>query len=285
MSSPHFEEKRNKLNRGLGVKYFLVNQRTISIVNGGIIVRKNNRILNLILHNGRQKALDVVRLEEFDLKSISEKFFPNRDIDSSSLFEQFGDWCVDFTNVHGWAKEMPDIDPRSARLFTIWAEDANSGDVLGLARGFYILMPFTLSPTTIREYYLPQEEMTYYPMAIISSLRTMIKEENQLDFLLDQMRKEISSNWRELRKNTIKILSKGSDLWKRYVFSFEEVIHFTFICPSIDRELIDTLQRNNYRISGVMQLLSSSAPSYDEATIKHHLRSSQKVLNEIEKKN
>ncbi|MFX0212433.1 MAG: hypothetical protein ACFFDT_41045, partial [Candidatus Hodarchaeota archaeon] len=109
-------------------------------------------------------------------------------------------------------------------------------------------------------------------------------EEHKLEFLLEQMRKGISSNWKEVRKKTIKRLSKGSDLWKRYVFSFEEVIHFTFLCPSIDREMIDTLQRNNYRISGVMQLLSSSAPSYDEATIKHHLLSSQKMLKEVEKK-
>ncbi len=246
-------------------------------------LRKNDQTLNLIIHDGRQNALDVDRLKDFDLKSVSEKFFPTRDIDSSSLFEQFGDWCVDFTNVHGWAEEIPDIDPRSARLFTIWAEDENTQEVLGLARGFFILMPFTLSPTTIREYYSPQEDMTFYPMAIISSLRTRIKEEKKLDFLLDQMRKKISSNWKELRSNTIKLLSKGSDLWKRYVFSFEEVIHFTILCPSIDREMIDTLQRNNYRISGVMQLLSSSSPSYDEATIKHHLRSSQKLLKEVVK--
>jgi len=33
-----------------------------------------------------------------------------------------------------------------------------------------------------------------------------------------------------------------------------------------------------------MQLLSSSSPSYDEATIKYHLHSAQKVLKEVEKK-
>ncbi len=248
-------------------------------------VRKIDQGLNVIIHNGRKNALEVDRLNEFDLKSVSEKFFPTRDIDSSSLFEQFGDWGVDFTNVHGWAEEIPDIDPRSARLFTIWAEEKTTGDVLGLVRGFFILMPFTLSPTTIREYYSFQEDMIYYPMAIVSSLRTMITEEHKLDFLLDQMRKGISSNWKKVRKNTIEHLSQGSDLWKRYVFSFEDVIHFTFLCPSIDREMIDTLQRNDYRISGVMQLLSSPSPSYDKATIKHHLRSSQKILKEAEKKN
>ncbi|MFX0151052.1 MAG: hypothetical protein ACFFAJ_09750 [Candidatus Hodarchaeota archaeon] len=247
-------------------------------------MRKNEQLLNIIIYSGRQNALDVKRMNEFDLKSINEKFYPSRDIDSSSLFEQFGDWCVDFTNVHGWAEEIPDIDPRSARLFTLWAEDGNTGDILGLARGFFILMPFTLTPSTITEYYSFKEDMTYYPMAIISSFRTIIKDEPKLDFLLGQIRKELSSNWKEVRKNTIKHLSKGSDLWKRYVFSFEEVIHFTFLCPSIDREIIDTLQRNNYRITGVMQLLSSPAPSYDEATIKHHLLSSQKMLKEIEKK-
>ena len=247
-------------------------------------VRKSDQVLNVIIHNGRHNALDVEQILEFDINSLTEKYFPTRDIDSSILFEQFGDWCVDFTNVHGWAEEIPDIDPRSARLFTIWAEDEDTGDVLGLARGFFVLMPFTFSPTTMKEYYLLQEDMPYYPNAIISSFRTMIKEENELDFLLDQMRKGISSNWKEVRKNTIKHLSKGSDLWKRYVFSFQDVIHFTFLCPSIDREMIDALQRNNYHISGVMQLLSSSSPSYDEATIKHHLRSSQKILKEVEKK-
>jgi len=247
-------------------------------------VRKNDQVLNVIIHNGRQNALDGERLMEFDIKCVLGRFFPTRDIDFSSLFEQFGDWAIDFTNLQGWAEEIPDIDPRSARLFTIWAEDENTGDVLGVMRGFFVLVPFTLSPTTLKEYFLLQEDMTYYPMAIISSFRTRIHEEHKLDFLLDQMRKGISSNWKEVRKSTIKHLSKGSDLWKRYVFAFEDVIHFTFLCPSIDREMIDTLQRNNYRISGVMQLLSSSSPSYDEATIKYHLHSAQKVLKEVEKK-
>ena len=242
----------------------------------------DDRRLNIRIYNGREQAIDIERMAEFETRSIFGRLFHGRDMDTTSLFEQLGPWVLDFTNVHGWSEEIPDIDHRSARLFTIWAEDKDTGEVLGIIRGFFVLAPFAITPRTMREYYMLQEDVPYYPLAIISSFRSIIHREKELDAFLDEMRESISTNWKILREKTIKHLLKGSDLWKRYVLSFDRIIHFTFLCPSIDREIIDALQRNNYRISGVLQLLASPSPSYDEATIKHHLISVQKLLDETQ---
>jgi len=245
-------------------------------------VGHNSKKLNVVIHDGREEPVDLKRMMEFEHHSIIGRFFKGREFDASILFEQLGPWAIDFMNVHGWAKEIPDIDSRSARLFTVWIEDAEAKEVIGMVHGFYLLLPFTLSSTTIREYYLLQEDVSYYPLAIIYSIRTIIQDENQLDLLLDRIREGIASTWKKVRLNVIDHLPKGSDLWKRYVFSFNDIIHFTFLCPSIDREVIDALQRNDYRISGVLQLLASPTPSYDEATIAHHLRTARKIVNEVD---
>ncbi|MFX0172297.1 MAG: hypothetical protein ACFE9L_10280 [Candidatus Hodarchaeota archaeon] len=101
-----------------------------------------------------------------------------------------------------------------------------------------------------------------------------------LDSFLSKLRDYLSQEWIECKKTIIDYLKKGSDLWKRYLFSFEKLIHFTFQCPSIDRELIDSLQRNNYRITGILQFLASPSPSYDEAFVKHHILEAKEQLKE-----
>ena len=107
----------------------------------------------------------------------------------------------------------------------------------------------------------------------------------KLNWFLDQMRDSISQNWRELRKRKIARLTKGSELWKRYVLSFDNIIHYTFLCPSIDQELIDAMQRNDHRISGVIQLLASPSPAYDEETLTHHINGARKMISESEDSN
>ena len=241
---------------------------------------QDNRTLNLKVRNGRNTVLSIEKMIEFDQESIFGRFYRSRPFDTSNMFEQLGDWPVDFTNIHDWAKEIPDIDPRSARIFSLWVEDSLTEKVLGRVRGFYVIVPFTLDKTTIYDYYSLGEDIPYYPMAIISSFRTIITDEKQLDELLDIMRREISLNWKEVRNNIINSLSKSSKLWKRYVLSFPDVIHFTILCPANDREIIDALNRKDYRMTGLMQVFSSSTPSYDKATIRHHLRSAKKILNE-----
>jgi len=241
---------------------------------------QNSQILSIRVYNGRTKTLDVEKMIKFDQESVFGRYYRSRPLDTSNMFEQFGDWVVDYTNVHSWAEEIPDVDPRSARLFTLWAEDSQTGTLLGLIRGFFVLVPFTLDKSTLHDYYSLDEGIPYYPMAIISSFRTIVTEEKQMDELLEKMREGISLNWKEVRESIIKRLSKSSKLWKRYILSFPDVIHFTFICPSFDREIIDALNRKDYRITGVMQILSSPSPLYDEATIRHHLRSAQEIIDD-----
>ncbi len=234
------------------------------------------------IYNGRKKPIDVERMTELENNGVLERLFSSSAIELAAVFEQLGPWACDFTNIHVWSKEIPDIDERSARLFSLWAEDSDTKKVLGIVHGFFVVVPFIITPSSIRDYYTLQEDIPYYPMAIVTSFRTNIQEENKLDWFLDKMRGAISKNWKELREKTIARLPKGSELWKRYVLSFDNIIHYTFLCPSIDRELIDALQRNNYRISGVMQLLASPSPAYDEATLVHHIKEAKKMISEID---
>jgi hypothetical protein len=196
-----------------------------------------------------------------------------------------GDWVVDFTNMHDWAKEIPDIDPRSARLFTLWAEDTKTGKILGIVRGFYLIVPFTFDVISVRDYYSLSEEIPYYPMAIISSFKTTITDEDHIDELLNQMRRAIALDWKKVRKKAIKEIPRTSKLWKRYVLSFEDLIHYTIVCPSVDREVIDALNRLTYRMTGMMQIFSSPTAEYEEVTIQSHLRSVQKYLKSLQDNN
>ncbi|MFW9777550.1 MAG: hypothetical protein ACFFE8_01770 [Candidatus Heimdallarchaeota archaeon] len=248
-------------------------------------MKRTPQSLNLIIHDGREDPIDLERMIRFDQASAIERYFGDREVDTSKIFEMFGPWVIDFTNLHAWSKDIPDIDPRSARLFSIWLEDADSKEIIGAASGFFLLVPFTFSTTHVRDYYSVQDAVPYYPMAIMHTMRTVIKEETLLDQFLDRLREGISENWKKRREEVIRNLPKQSELWERYVFSFENIIHFTFLFPSIDRELIDSLLRNNYRISGVMQLLASPTPSYTQLTIKQHLRAAQKILDEARARN
>ena len=71
-----------------------------------------------------------------------------------------------------------------------------------------------------------------------------------------------------------------------YEDCFDKIIHFSFLCSSKDRELIDSLRQKDYRTTGVMQLMSSPTGSYDQAMIKSHLKAAKKIVEEtVEKSN
>jgi hypothetical protein len=237
---------------------------------------------NIKIYDGRKKPIDMGRMTELENNCVIERLFSGRALEIAAIFEQLGPWIIDFTNIHVSSKEIPDIDDRSARLFSLWAEDTDTKKLLGLVNGFFMVMPFIISQPSVRDYYTLQEDIPYYPMAVVTSFRTIIQEETKLDWFLDQMRGAISQNWKEVREKTIARLPKGSELWKRYILSLDSIIHYTFLCPSIDRELIDALQRNDYRISGVMQLLASPSPAYDKATLAHHIREAKKMISETD---
>lgn len=217
------------------------------------------------------------------MKSILERYYSGNEAEAVSLIEELGSFMVDYTNVLYWSKDIPDIDLKSARLFTFWAEDKKTKEIIVLCRGHIILQPFVYGRTQLQEYYFCEENVPYYPTAIFSSFRTTIQEKEQLDDLLDQVCKEVDKNWREIRDRAIETLDKSNDLWKRFVLSFDHIIHYSFVCPSIDRDLVSALKRKDFRISGVMEILSSPAPSYDQVTIESHLLQRKRIIEEYEK--
>ncbi|MHA2363817.1 MAG: hypothetical protein ACXAC7_07650 [Candidatus Hodarchaeales archaeon] len=240
-----------------------------------------NKLLNrLKFYNGRVHSIEKERFVEFEIASILDRYYSGLNIDSVILLEDLGPFALDFTNVYQWSKEIQDIDKKSARLFTIWAEDKETREIVVLVKGYFVLVPFKLTKLSLKEYHMVDDQYPFYPLALFTSFRTTIKEEVSFDDLIDLILHEVDNFWGNLRNELINSLDKKSDLWKRFVLSFENIIHHSFLCPSIDRELIEALKRKNCRITGVMQILASSTPSYDEVTVKSHIKEAQHLLKQ-----
>ena len=217
---------------------------------------KQISIKKLKFYNGLSHHIDNERMTQFEEKSLSDRFYSGRDVSTETVIEELGPIAMHYANVQPWAKEIPDIDQRSARIFSIWAEDKDSKEVVTSVKGYYALIPLQWGKETIHEYYTFSENVPYYPVVLISSFLTIINEENLLDQLIDRVKAELRKNWKELRQRMIENLEK-TDLWKRFVLSFENIIHFSFLCSGFDRELVKALRKNDYRITGTLQMLAS----------------------------
>ena len=237
----------------------------------------------LRFYNGRTHSIDQKRLAEFETRAIINRYYHGEEINVATLIEELGPINLDFTNIHPWSDQIPDIDKRSARLFTLWAEDDNK-DVVIILRGFYAILSVTWGKNQLLDYFSVTENVPYYPMVVVSALRTIIHDRLQLSALLDRTKDEIELNWRELRLQVINNLDKNDDLWKRYVFCIEKIIYYSFLCSSMDRELIDSLRRIGYRTTGVMQLMSSPTMSYDKVMIDSHLKEAKKLMKKLDSK-
>ncbi|MFW9996872.1 MAG: hypothetical protein ACFFD4_32825 [Candidatus Odinarchaeota archaeon] len=231
----------------------------------------------LKFHNGHFNAIDEKRISGFEAKAIIDRFYFGQNVDVTAIIEDLGPTVVLFSNVQPWSGELPDIDKKSARLFTIWAEDEKTKEVITIIQGFFILSPFKFhGEETFVDYYYFKENVPYYPIAIISGFLTVLNAE-LIDDLLERLIEEIQKYWGELRQRVIESVSK-TNLWKRYVFSFEKIIHFSFVCPSFDRGLFEALRRKNYRVTNVLQLMASPTPSYDQAKVKTHIEEAKRTL-------
>lgn len=239
--------------------------------------------MDIIFHDGIKEPIDVERMSEFDIQSVLDQLFDSRtDIDSASVLEELGPWVLDYTNLHDWSENIPDVQKNGSRLFQLWAENTSTSRIIGVTKGHFVLVPFTLSSSAMKDYYALEATPPYYPMAIITSLRSALREPEDLDEFLKALFEAVSQNWKERRQEAIETLGKETELWKRYVYCFEDIIHFTVLCPSIHRRLIDALKRQGQRITGVMQLLASSSPSYDRVAIEHHMKKARKLIDESE---
>lgn len=232
----------------------------------------------LQFYNHLTRSIDAERLNDFEMKAVKGRYYSNKKIESIKALEELGPFFIDFTNIQHWSTEIPDVDENSARLFSLWAEDIETNEIVVVVRGFIVLNPFKYGEEEIKDYFHYKEGHTYFPACVISSFRTIYSKEQKILELLNRVKEEVQSYWQILRQKIIKTKDK-TDLWKRYVSSFENIIHFSFLCPSVDRELIEALRSQNYRITGVLQLLSSPTSSFDEALFKFHIEEAKKLID------
>lgn len=234
----------------------------------------------LDFYDGRTNAIDKKRIIKFEIEAVMDRYYSGENITASKLIEDLGSLQLDFTNVLPWAEDIPDIDKRSARLFTLWAEDQSSQDIVLILRGFYVLLPFEWRKDTLEDYYDFSQENLYYPMAVLSNFRTVFEDKNALSRLIYRVQEEIELNWQRLRNKTINRLEKGSDLWKRYLLCFQQIIHYSVACTSMDRELIEAFRNQGFRTMSVIQVMASPTASFDQAMVKSHLREVKEIISQ-----
>lgn len=233
----------------------------------------------LLFYDGREHPIDKDRLIKFEIGSIIDRFYPTRKIEAATVIDDLGPIHIDYTNIQHWAGEIPDIDPRSARLFTLWAKDEETNEIMVILRGFYILVPFKFEKEALEEYYY-YHDTPCYPLVVISAFRTVYTDIGVLCDLLERVRIEVEKNWQKVRQQVIDTINPQSELWERYVYSFENIIYISFLIPSIDRELIEALKKMDFRTTGVMQIFASPTASYNEAMAKTHLDEAKKYIKE-----
>jgi hypothetical protein len=238
----------------------------------------STNIKQIRFYNGLSTSIDKTRMTKFEQRSITDRFYSGGEVNTETVIEELGPTVIHYSNVQPWGKEIPDIDNKSARTFSIWAEDEKTKDIVTTARGFYVLIPLQWGKETIQEYYSFSEHVPYYPVAVVSSFLTIIDDKVELNNLIEKVKEEIQQNWQSLRQEIIKTLDR-SDLWKRYVLSFENIIHFSFLCSAFDRELVNALRKNNYRITGALQMLASPTYSYDKAMVVSHLNKAKEIID------
>ncbi|MHA2098952.1 MAG: hypothetical protein ACW99A_09710 [Candidatus Kariarchaeaceae archaeon] len=235
-------------------------------------------VARLKFHDGRKYKITSEKMYAFDNTSIFDRYYPDKTKEAYEVFEDLGGFALDFTNLFEGFEEIPDINDKSSRLFTLWAEDEEKNEVVLILRGIFVLTPYNFSSQKAKNYYLGKDEDDlYYPTAVLTVFRTTYVDIDQLEMLINRSLIEIEAQWKMLRDKAIDNLPSNTRLWRRYVNSIDKLIHFTFQIPSIDREILDTLKRKNYRITNFMMLLASTTPSYDSATLEYHIKETQKL--------
>lgn len=231
----------------------------------------------LQFHDGRTNAIEKDRLIQFEIRSVLDRFYQNRTLNAAKVLDDIGSIHVDYTNIQDFHSEIPDIDKRSARLFTLWAEEIDTKEIALILRGFFILVPFDYSKEALKYYYY--HEAPSYPMALITAFRTIYEEVEILSNVIDQVKGALLTHWKALRLILINTLKK-TKLWERYVLSLDQLIYYSFLIPSLDRELISALKRTNHRTTGIMQIMASQTPSYNQVQMKNHMEGAKKIINE-----
>jgi hypothetical protein len=241
----------------------------------------SEKLRKLQFYDGRKAPIDKERLARFDVRSVIDRYYQRMTMEASKLISELGSIHIDYTNIQHWSEEIPDIDERSARLFTLWAEDIDTKEVLVILRGYYILVPFQFGTKELEEYHFDQT-LACYPMAVISSFRTIFKDVDIITELLDKVKVELGKNWKTIRKKMIDTLEKTA-LWERYVYALDEITFISFICPTFDRELVTALKNSDFRTTGILQIMASPTSTYDQMSVQTHLNDAKKLIQSHKK--
>jgi hypothetical protein len=233
-----------------------------------------------VFHDGIVDAIDGDRMVVFETQSMIERHNYSIFTESNIILDELGPAAIDFADIHEYARLIPDINEKSARLFTIWVEDADTSNIVAITKGHIILHPFDLS--YVHGYYQGKDDMRpFYPKVLFTSFRTVLKGEEMITSIISQLLIAIEKKWKAIREYVINKVN-DKELKKRYILSFDNIIYFTFLLPSIENEVIRALQRKKYQISGIMQILSARTSSYNQAVIDHHVKTAVEQISQLE---
>ncbi|MHA1966182.1 MAG: hypothetical protein ACW964_00145 [Candidatus Hodarchaeales archaeon] len=237
-----------------------------------------------VFYDGQIQPIDKKRMSKFDKIAFHDRYYPDQNIITNELINELGAFAIDFTNIHSWSHELPDIDDRSARLFTIWAEDINTKEVIAIVKGHIILHPFAFDPSEdhIEDYYFGKTDAPYYPKVLITTFRIVLTEAKKLDDFIAQLSDVIEIKWQSIRERVISS-SVNKKIRKRFILSFKKIIYYSYIIPSVEQDLIKALKRKDYLLTGISQHLSSKSVSYNEALVAHHINDAKKLISQMEK--
>ncbi|MFW9853486.1 MAG: hypothetical protein ACFFFG_00400 [Candidatus Thorarchaeota archaeon] len=245
-----------------------------------MVLKRNDQFA---FYDGQIHPIDKERMSNFDTMAFIDRFYPDLDtITHEQIIGELGTHAIDFTNIHGWSQEIPDVDDRSARLFTIWAENVLTKEVIAIVKGHIILHPFESTRNGIKDYYFGTADTPYYPKVLITTFRIVLTEAKELNDFISQLFDVIEIKWQTIRKRVISS-SVDPEIRKRYILSFKKIIYYSCVIPSVDKDLIKALRRKDYVITGVSQILSAKSVSYDEALVAHHINIAKKQISLMEK--
>lgn len=231
-------------------------------------------------HDSREKSIDQARMIKFE-EEYFNKIIVGDITNSPRIMADIGAIMVDFMETMEWGESLPDIHPKSSRLFSFWGEDTKTKKVVVIVRGTIMLVPFTHGTT--EGYYADRsEKFSYYPVAIVNSIKPLYKDLDKLENLLDLIYIQINMQWSKLKKTAISNLSGNGLLLKRFNSSVDRVLQYSFICPKEDRELEKALRLKNYQITSILEVLTSPDPSYDKVELDHHIQRSLEIIDENE---
>lgn len=242
--------------------------------------------INWKFYDGRVTPVDSKKLQQFDIKAMVERYGYDFLTETNLVLDELGPFAIDFNNIFPYSKTVADIGKTSTRLFTVWAEDSISKEVIGISKGHILLHHFDMIAMGDAKGYYHEELgnmeniIPYYPKVLITSCRTILKNDDIIEKYIQELLQFIEKIWKALRSNIINS-SEDLNLKKRYIKCFEDIIYVTFLIPSQENILMRVLRKKNYQLSGVMHLMSRKEQSYDKAVLDHHIQRAQTELRKL----